>query len=151
MGDHNYDPVLEMASIRPENTYHGVNPTLEDSITFAHDPVDLAAGFRGQMGNDFHIYGRFSHPSHAFLARQFMAIDDAGFALPLASGQAAAAVIVHGVCSRGDHIVASNRLYGGTVSLLDTLPEFRNIHVTRVDITDLRAVQKILQIGRAHV
>lgn len=144
----NYDPILELAAIRSPNLHHGVNPALEDSITFAHDPVDIAAGFRGQRGEDFHIYGRFSHPSLHFLARQFMAIEDAGSALLFASGQAATAAVFHTLCQDGDHVVVSSRLYGGTVSFLDTLLEYRNIRVTRVDITNLADVKRALKKKR---
>ncbi len=144
----NYDPILELAAVRSQNIHHGVNPALEDSITFAHDPVDIAAGFRGQRGDDFHIYGRFSHPSLHFLSRQFMAIEDAGSALLFASGQAATAAVFHTLCRDGDHVVVSSRLYGGTVSFLDTLLEYRNIRVTRVDITNLAEVKRALKKKR---
>jgi methionine-gamma-lyase len=146
-----YDPVLMLAEVRPENRFDGINPSLEDSITFAHDPEDIAAGFRGQRNENFHIYGRFSHPSLYFLGRQFSAIEDADFALCLASGQACAALILHSLLDRGDHVVVSNRLYGGTVSLLDDAPRSLGIRVTRVDITNLDAVKKALKIKRTKL
>ncbi len=146
-----YDPVLQLADVRPETRSQGVNPALEDSITFAHDPADIAAAFRGQRDENFFIYGRFSHPSLVFLGRQFKAIEDARFALCLASGQACAALIFYSLLNRGDHIVVSNRLYGGTVSLLDDLPRSLGIRVTRVDITNLDEVEQALKKKRTKL
>lgn len=144
MAYRDYDPVLALAGVRPKTESQGVNPALEDSITFAHDPEDIAAVFRGQRGENVHIYGRFSHPSLVFLGRQFKAIEDASFALCLASGQACASLMFHSLLDRGEHIVVSNRLYGGTVSLLDDLPRSLGIRVTRVDVTNLDAVERAL-------
>ncbi len=46
------------------------------------------------------------------------------------------------LCETGDHIVASNTVYGGTYALLhEFLPAKANIHTTFVDITDLEAVR----------
>jgi len=46
------------------------------------------------------------------------------------------------LCETGDHIVASNTIYGGTYALLhDFLPAKANIQTTFVDITDVDAVR----------
>jgi methionine-gamma-lyase len=46
------------------------------------------------------------------------------------------------LCEAGDHIVASNAVYGGTYALMhDFLPEKAGITTTFVDITDLNAVR----------
>lgn len=145
MSYRDYDPIRELSRVRPENQFHGVNPAMEDSITYAHDPLDIEAKFRGERGEDFHVYGRFSHPSLRFLSRQFVAIEDASTAIAFATGQAAMAAIFASVCQPGDHVVVSNRLYGGTVSFIDTQLITRNIRVTRVDITDHHEVKKALE------
>jgi methionine-gamma-lyase len=151
MAYRDYDPVSKLAGVRPENQFQGVNPSLEDSITFAHDPADIAAGFRGQRNENFHIYGRFSHPSLIFLGRQFKAIEDASFTMCLSSGQACAALIFSALLNRGAHVVASNRLYGGTVSLLEDLLRALGVHVTWVDITNLDEVKKALKKKRTKL
>ncbi len=46
------------------------------------------------------------------------------------------------LCNSGDHIVASNTVYGGSYALMhDFLPTKANINSTFVDITDLAAVE----------
>jgi methionine-gamma-lyase len=52
------------------------------------------------------------------------------------------------LCESGDHIVASNTLYGGTYALLhDFLPAKANIHTTFVDVTDLEAVKAAMTVN----
>jgi hypothetical protein len=49
------------------------------------------------------------------------------------------------LCKSGDHIVASNAVYGGSYALMhDFLPERAGITATFVDITDLDAVRKAI-------
>ncbi len=80
-----------------------------------------------------------------------MAIEDAGTAMLFASGQAGTASVFHTLCRDGDHVVASSRLYVGTVSFLDTLLEYRNIRVTRVDVTNLTEVKRALKKKRTKL
>ena len=58
----------------------------------------------------------------------------------------AIAAVITSMCDTGDHIVASNTIYGGTYALLrDFLPAKANVHTTFVDISDADAVQSAMR------
>jgi O-acetylhomoserine (thiol)-lyase len=64
---------------------------------------------------------------------------------PTASGMAALAVAIMTICSQGDHIVASSRMYGANINLLEnTLPRF-GITTSFVDPTNVAAIEAAIQ------
>lgn len=70
------------------------------------------------------------------------ALEGTESAYACASGMAAISSAIFALCNAGDHIVASNAVYGGTHALLTSfLPAKNNITTTFVDITDLDAVR----------
>ena len=66
------------------------------------------------------------------------------FAVCTASGMSAISCTLLQLCRKGDHIVSSNTIYGGTHALLeDLLPQF-GITTTFVDPTDTTAFEKAI-------
>ena len=85
------------------------------------------------------LYSRTANPTNTVLEKRVAALDGGVAALAVASGQAATTVALLALARTGDHIVASNRLYGGTVDLLgDTFADF-GITTTFVDPSDVSA------------
>ena len=85
------------------------------------------------------LYSRTGNPTNAVLEKRVAALDDGVGALAVASGQAATAIALLALARTGAHIVASRRLYGGTVDLLgDTFADF-GITTTFVDPSDVSA------------
>jgi methionine-gamma-lyase len=79
------------------------------------------------------------------LAHELAAIEGTEAALCTASGMAAISCTITQICDSGDHIVASNCLYGGTYALLhDYLPKKMKIDVTFVPPNDLEAMEKAI-------
>lgn len=82
------------------------------------------------------LYSRTGNPTNAVLEKRIASLDGGIGALAVASGQAAVAIALLSLVRTGQHVVASNRLYGGTVDLLgDTFADF-GIRVTFVDPSD---------------
>lgn len=70
-------------------------------------------------------YTRTGNPTVAVLEQRIAALDGGVAALATATGQAAVAVALLSLVRGGQHIVASSKLYGGTVDLLtDTFGDF---------------------------
>ncbi len=141
------DPLERMARARHEFGEHGgVNMSIEASTTFtvltAHTMPEL---FRGALGPDHggcYLYGRSFNPTVYALGRQLAALENTDAAYASASGMGAISAVVLQLCRSGDHVVASNTLYGGTFALLhDYLPPRTGIRTAFVDITDLAAVE----------
>ena len=91
------------------------------------------------------IYTRIMNPTTAVFEQRIANLEGGSGALATSSGHAAQAAAILTLCQAGDHIVASSKLYGGTVSqFIYTFPRM-GIQVSMVDASDpenfLRAIQ----------
>lgn len=76
------------------------------------------------------------------LGRQLATLEGTEAAYCSASGMGAISAVILGLCNAGDHVVASNTIYGGTWALLnDFMPAKTGVRTTFVDSTDLDAVR----------
>lgn len=90
-------------------------------------------------------YTRWSNPTLRSLEERLAALELAEDCLVTASGMAAVSAVVLGLLSNGDHLVASEVCYVGSVELFGrTLPRF-GIEVTLVDTSDAAQVQAALR------
>jgi len=88
------------------------------------------------------IYTRINNPTNDILEQRLAAIEGGIAAVVTASGTAATSTALLTLLRSGDHIVASNSLYGGTYNFLNvTLPRF-GITTTFVDPSDPENFQK---------
>ena len=105
------------------------------STAYVFNNSDHAANLFGlaEFGN---IYTRINNPTNDILEQRLAALEGGVAALVTASGTAALATTLLVLLKSGDHIVASNSLYGGTYNLLSvTLPRL-GITTTFVDPED---------------
>jgi methionine-gamma-lyase len=140
------DPVEALAELRHEFGEHGgVNMSIEASTTFTvMKPDTMPALFEGKLeGREgCYLYGRHFNPTVFVLGRELAAIEGTEAAYCTASGMAAISAVILQLCEAGDHVVASNTLYGGSYALLhDFLPLKCGIETTFVDIADPAAVE----------
>lgn len=141
-----YDPIRALHEVRHDDLFGGVNPPIIDCVTFKQDPVLLEQCFKGLFGpeDDHYAYARFAHPNTEFLGCQISAIEDAAWTCVVGSGQAAMSTVVNALAGPGHTIVASSRLYGGTLNLLNALKESQRNGVVFVDATNLEEIEKAL-------
>ena len=140
------NPVERLADTRHEFGEHGgVNMSIEASTTFTvMEPGTMPDLFEGRKAapEGCYLYGRHFNPTVYHLGRQLAALEGTEAAYCAASGMAAISAAILQLCDSGDHIVASNTVYGGTYALMhDFLPAKANIHTTFVDVTDIAAVK----------
>jgi O-acetylhomoserine (thiol)-lyase len=83
-----------------------------------------------EFGN---IYTRLMNPTTDVLEKRLAALEGGVGGLALSSGQSAIYVSIFNICGSGGHIVASNSLYGGTVTLFSQTFRKLGIDVTFVD------------------
>jgi O-acetylhomoserine (thiol)-lyase len=92
-----------------------------------------------------YIYTRLNNPTNDILEQRLAAVEGGVAAVATASGTAAIATTFMTLLKAGDHIVASNSLYGGTYNMLNnTLPRF-GITTTFVDPDELENFAKAVQ------
>ncbi|MBN2183053.1 MAG: homocysteine synthase [Sedimentisphaerales bacterium] len=83
-----------------------------------------------EFGN---IYTRLMNPTTDVLEKRLSAMEGGVGGLALSSGQSAIYVSIFNICGSGGHIVSSNSLYGGTVTLFSHTFAKLGIEVTFVD------------------
>ena len=105
------------------------------STAYVFNDTDHAANLfaLAETGN---IYTRINNPTNDILEQRLAVLEGGIAAVVTASGTAATATTFLTLLRAGDHIVASNSLYGGSYNLLDvTLPR-HGITTTFVDPSD---------------
>lgn len=83
-----------------------------------------------EFGN---IYTRLMNPTTDVLEKRLASLEGGIGGLALSSGQSAIYVSIFNICGAGGHIVSSNSLYGGTVTLFSQTFAKLGIDVTFVD------------------
>jgi O-acetylhomoserine (thiol)-lyase len=83
-----------------------------------------------EFGN---IYTRLMNPTTDVLEKRLAAMEGGVAGLGLSSGQSAIYVSILNICAAGGHFIASNSLYGGTVTLFHHTLRKLGIEVTFVD------------------
>ena len=109
-------------------------PPIYQTATFTLEAVGTDRGFD---------YSRTGNPTRLALERQLAALENARFAAAFGSGMAAVAA----ACSTlraGDHVVATDDLYGGTYRFFCDVLTRHGISTSFVDMTDLAAVDAAL-------
>ena len=130
---------------------HDVNQTggtravpIYQSTAYVFDDSDDAAG-RFNLSVPGFIYTRLNNPTNDILEQRIAALEGGIAAVATASGTAAISTTLLTLLRAGDHIVASNSLYGGTYNLLSvTLPR-HGITTTFVDPSDPDSFEKAAQ------
>lgn len=125
-------------------------PVLFPSTTYTVDTVaeqaDMVSSPRPQK-----LYSRFGSPTVRELEDAVAALEGAEAALASASGMGTVTAVILGLCSSGDHVVATRQIFSVTYSLLAMhLPRF-GIEVTLVDGTDPAAIEAAVVPGRTQV
>jgi O-succinylhomoserine sulfhydrylase len=105
--------------------------------------AQAAARFSGaEEGN---VYSRFTNPTVDVFQTRLAALEGAERCVATATGMSAILSLIMGHLKAGDHIVASNALFGATVQMLTAiLPRF-GITTTFVPQTDLAAWEGAVQ------
>lgn len=105
------------------------------STAYVFDSADHAANLFS-LTEPGYIYTRLNNPTNDVLEQRLAALEGGIAAVSTASGTSAIATALMVLLKTGDHIVASNSLYGGTYNLLSvTLPRL-GITTTFVDPDD---------------
>jgi len=123
---------------------HGaLHKPLHLSVAYGYDDArELAAVFQGRAPG--YVYGRQGSPTGAALEVKVTRMEDGVATVCFATGMAAIGALMLSLLRAGDHVVASQFLFGNTVSMLNTLV-LHGIDVTFVDATDAANVSAALK------
>lgn len=91
------------------------------------------------------IYGRLTNSTQDVFEKRIAALEGGVAVLATASGAAAIDYTIRSLAVAGDHVVASNTIYGGTYNLFEhTLPDY-GITTTFVDPDDISNFENAIQ------
>ena len=123
---------------------HGAtHKPLHTSTAFGYaTSAELAAVFQGEKGG--HVYARQGNPTSQALEQKVTLLEGGVGTVCFATGMAAIASVLLALLKQGDHIVASQFLFGNTASLLQTLASL-GCRVSLVDATDAAEVERALE------
>ncbi|MCA9654328.1 MAG: cystathionine gamma-synthase [Myxococcales bacterium] len=119
----------------PEPVTGAVMPPVFQSSTYAQRAPGEHTGFE---------YSRTQNPTRFALERALAAVEGGRFGFCFGSGCAATTTIIQ-LLSEGDHVVAADDLYGGTVRLFDRVMARRGQRFTYVDPTDPQRIADAIE------
>src|SRR6185295_18054451 len=115
---------------------------LHISVAYGYrDARDLAAVFQGRAQG--YAYGRQGNPTTAALEAKVTKMEDGVATVCFATGMAAIGALMLALLREGDHVVASQFLFGNTVSQFNTLIS-HGMDIAFVDATDVANVERAL-------
>lgn len=120
---------------------HGaLHKPLHLSVAYGYeDARDLAAVFQGKAQG--YVYGRQGNPTSGALEVKVTKMEEGVSTVCFATGMGAIGAVMLSLLKEGDEVVASQFLFGNTVSLFGTL-NAHGIKVVFVDATDAANVER---------
>lgn len=139
-----YNTKIIHAGQSPDPATGALATPIHQTSTFVFENAAQGAA-RFALQEDGYIYTRLGNPTQHALEEKMAALEHAEAALAVASGITAIATTFWTLCGQGDHIVASDTLYGCTHALLShSMPKF-GIEVTFVDASNPDNIRKAMQ------
>jgi len=132
VASYGFETLAVHAGAAPDPTTGARAVPIYQTTSYVFDDVDHAASLFNlqQFGN---IYSRLTNPTVSALEERIAALEGGVAACATASGHSAQFLTFLNLMSAGDNLVASTKLYGGSISQMNqTFPQF-DWHVTYVD------------------
>lgn len=116
---------------RPKNGEPVEVPIIQSTTFKYNDSNEMAQLF--DLKKEGYFYSRLQNPTNDAVALKIAQLEGGVGAVLTSSGQAANFYAVFNICEAGDHIVASNEIYGGTFNLFGVTMKKLGIDVTFVN------------------
>ena len=121
---------------RTHDSTGSVSVPIYQSATFAHPGLGQSTGFD---------YSRLQNPTREFAENLVASLDNASHGFAFSSGMAAVTALFD-TFERGDHIAASDDLYGGSIRLFDNIEKRNGISVSYCDTSDNKNIEKLMTV-----
>lgn len=119
------------AGYTPKNGEPNALPIYQ-STTYRYESTDYI-GKLFDLTADGHMYSRISNPTVCAVEDKIAALEGGVGAVCTTSGQAATMVAILNILHAGDHLVASAKIYGGSINLLGVTLKKVGIECTFID------------------
>ncbi len=136
-----FDTLAVHAGASPDPATGAINPPIYQTTAYQFKDADHAARLFGLQEIGY-IYSRLTNPTVAALANRVVALEGAAGGIGCSSGHAAQIMALFPLMAPGKNIVASTRLYGGTITQFSQTIKRFGWSAKFVDTEDLTAVAK---------
>jgi cystathionine gamma-synthase/cystathionine gamma-lyase len=130
----NFETLAIHAGQEPDPTYGAVMTPIYQTSTYAQK----------KMGEAAYDYARTANPTRTALQDCIAALEGGKHGLAFSSGMAAIDTVLK-LLKPGDHVLASNDVYGGTFRIFKRVYEDYDIQSSFVEMSDLAAVRAAIQ------
>jgi O-acetylhomoserine (thiol)-lyase len=129
------------AGAKPDPTTGARATPIYQTTSFVFDDVEHAASLFGlqAFGN---IYTRIGNPTCAVLEERVAALEGGTAGLAVASGHAAQIIVLHALMTPGDELIASKKLYGGSINQFNHSIKNFGWNVVWADPDDIASFEK---------
>jgi cystathionine gamma-synthase len=134
-GKPGFETLAIHAGQEPEGMTGSVQVPIFQTSTYAQQAVGKNKGYD---------YARTGNPTRTALEACLAALEDGNWGLAFGSGMAATDAIAH-TLKKGDHVVLSDDVYGGTYRLYKRMYEQLGVDTSPVDMRKLDAVRKAMR------
>ncbi len=126
--------------------FHRAHTTpIYQTSTFTFENAEQAAAvFSGEVAGYRYIRSAPNTPTHAAFIEKICSLEGGEAGLAFSSGMAAETSLVLSQLKKGDHLLSTSPVYGGTYGLFTCLLSKFGINVRFVDTTDLEQVKAAL-------
>lgn len=119
----------------PTDCTGSVTVPIYQTATFSHP------GFGQSTGYD---YSRMQNPTREHLERVVARLEHGADCMAFSSGMAAISTVME-LFRSGDHIIATDDLYGGSIRLFRTISEKNGLCFDYADTSDLTRIEKLIK------
>ena len=134
-GAESFDTLALHAGAVADPTTGALLTPIYQTTTYRQEAVGKDKGF---------TYSRSANPTVSALERRLAALEGADFCTCYGTGLAATTALCLALLRSGDHVVASQAVYGGTVRLLDQVLGPFGVSAEFVDTSDAEAIRQAL-------
>ncbi|MBF97115.1 MAG: L-methionine gamma-lyase [Alphaproteobacteria bacterium MarineAlpha9_Bin4] len=137
----NFNTLSLHAGQNPDSDYSSRALPIYQTTSYVFKNANEASSIFN-LEQDGHIYSRISNPTVSALEERLASLEKGIGAICTSSGQAALHLTIATLLNAGDHIISSDRIYGGSRNLLGlTLKRF-GINTTFVDPNSINQIKK---------
>ena len=141
--NHKFETRTIHAGAAPDPTTGARNTPIYQTTAYTFDSTDHAASLYNLQNFGF-IYSRLGNPTVSVLEERMANLENGRAAVACSTGHSAQLLALHPLMEPGDRILASQNLYGGSITQFSHA--FKNFgwHVDFVDATNVKNITKII-------
>jgi len=123
------------AGQEPDKTTGAVVTPIQMTSTYAQEALGINKGYE---------YGRVQNHTRESMEQNIAALEKGKYGVAFASGLAAINAVM-GLVKKGEHVIATENLYGGSYRLFDTIIKNYGIEFSWIDTTDSNKIKKSIK------